>query len=245
MKKLITVTIISSILMAGQTTIYDHKWRWKMIDTRVHSIGIQEDGSLWTWGDNEYGQLGNGTTENELSPVQIGNKKWKVIAVGVAHSIGIQEDGSLWTWGLNDRGQLGDGTREDRLSPVQIGNKKWEYISAHHNFNLGIQEDGTIWFWGTETIFELPHTDIDINDYIKVKPTLLKNQPDKKWKYISWGGGKIMGIQKDGTLWDLDHAKKIGDKKWNYVFADSHDIFGIQEDDTLWGWGDNTFGQLR
>jgi hypothetical protein len=86
-----------------------------------HTIAIKTDGTLWAWGSNGDGQLGDGTYVDKNSPVQIGTAtNWASISAGFKHSIAIKTDGSLWAWGLNNNGKLGDGTTAGKNSPVQI-----------------------------------------------------------------------------------------------------------------------------
>jgi alpha-tubulin suppressor-like RCC1 family protein len=86
-----------------------------------HSLALKSDGTLWVWGSNAAGQLGDGTKTNRLSPVQVpGLSNVAGIAGGGLHSAAYLSDGSLWTWGNNQHGQLGDGSTIERLSPVQV-----------------------------------------------------------------------------------------------------------------------------
>jgi alpha-tubulin suppressor-like RCC1 family protein len=85
-----------------------------------HSLFIKSDGSLWGMGRNDFGQLGIGTTNNQLSPVMIVPNNVVAVAAGEAQSLFIKTDGSLWAMGNNTIGQLGDGTYTNRLSPVQV-----------------------------------------------------------------------------------------------------------------------------
>jgi alpha-tubulin suppressor-like RCC1 family protein len=88
---------------------------------RYHSLALDKDGSLWAWGLNEDGELGDGTTSNKHTPVKIKEgTSFASIAAGNRHSLAIDEDGGLWAWGANWFGQLGDGTTTDRDKPVQI-----------------------------------------------------------------------------------------------------------------------------
>jgi alpha-tubulin suppressor-like RCC1 family protein len=84
-----------------------------------YTMVIKTDGSLWAWGLNEYGQLGDGTNIDRLEPVKIMDSAASVSA-GWYHAAAIKTDGSLLTWGFNGDGQLGDGTTIDRLKPGKI-----------------------------------------------------------------------------------------------------------------------------
>lgn len=111
-----------------------------------HSGAITEDGSLWMWGQNEYGQLGDGTTEDKHAPVKV-MENVKMISLGGYYSGAITKDGSLWTWGWNYGEELGDGTTEDKHTPVKVmENVKEVSLGAYHSG--AITEDGSLWMWG-------------------------------------------------------------------------------------------------
>jgi len=93
-------------------------WRWVSIEApsyRIqfeHSIGLKSDGTLWAWGDNDYGQLGDGSTTERYLPKKTGtDNKWVSIAAGDGHTLALKSDGSLWAWGMNDDGQIGTAQR--------------------------------------------------------------------------------------------------------------------------------------
>ena len=86
-----------------------------------HTIGIKTDGTLWAWGRNDYGQLGDGTNTNKNVPTQIGtDTNWKLIAAGDNHTMAIKDNGTLWAWGRNNYGQLGDGTTVNKNTPFLV-----------------------------------------------------------------------------------------------------------------------------
>ena len=83
-----------------------------------HSMALKSDGTVWTWGQNNDGQLGDGTKTNRSTPVKVTGLADVVdIGNGRLHSLAIESDGSVWAWGLNIDGQLGDGTKTNRSTP--------------------------------------------------------------------------------------------------------------------------------
>jgi len=101
----VSATVQSAVISAG----------------RNHTVAVKTDGSLWAWGSNYYGQLGDGTGADRLFPVLIGNG-YSAVAAGIAHTVAVKTNGSLWAWGNNSWGQLGndDGTGTNQLSPILI-----------------------------------------------------------------------------------------------------------------------------
>ena len=76
-----------------------------------HTMALESDGTLWAWGGNGQGQLGDGTWIDKNSPIQIGtDNKWVFVAGGASHTVALKSDGTLWAWGSNYHGELGDGT---------------------------------------------------------------------------------------------------------------------------------------
>ena len=84
-----------------------------------HSLALKTDGTLWSWGWNDDGQLGNGTKSPSKYPGQI-DTGFKMISAGDTFSLAVKNDGTIWTWGDNGYGQLGDGSIVDKITPVLI-----------------------------------------------------------------------------------------------------------------------------
>jgi alpha-tubulin suppressor-like RCC1 family protein len=117
---------------------------------------VRTGGTLWAWGDNAQGQLGDGTTTEKWSPTEIigPDVNWVTsVAAGGAHTVVTRTttsaDRTLWTWGWNWYGQLGDGTNTSRSSPAQVGSDtSWIYVASGEGHALAIKADGTLWAWG-------------------------------------------------------------------------------------------------
>lgn len=115
-------------------------------DKDTHAFGLKADGSLWAWGSNELGQLGDGSRTNRADPVRIGSG-FVQVATGRFHGIALDSDGSVWTWGDNDAGVIGDGTTVARLTPVKVATGFVKVAAGDHH-NLAVKADGSVWAWG-------------------------------------------------------------------------------------------------
>ena len=119
-------------------------------------LALKSDGTLWTWGDNSKGQLGNGNTTGTDSnvPVQIGSATdWIAIAAGKDHTLAIKRNGTLWAWGRNyyivTGGQLGLGDKLNRFAPTQVGaDTNWAHVAAGSYHTVAVKTNGTLWTWG-------------------------------------------------------------------------------------------------
>ncbi len=162
-----------------------------------YSLAIKADGTLWAWGDNSNGQLGDGTTISSNIPVQIGiESNWASIDGALNHSMAIKSDGTLWTWGRNNIGQLGDGTITDNYIPTKVGSASdWSAVSAGDYHSMGLKVDGTLWSWGYNTYGQLGDgTNTDSN-------TPVQSGIGSDWMSISAGGYYSLAIKSDGSQW--------------------------------------------
>ena len=143
-------------------------WSEQYCSNQSACSAIKTDGTLWMWGRNHWGQLGQNSPVNShrSSPVQVGSgSNWAILARGTAdktsNPIAIKTDGTLWTWGLNDYGQLGQNSEVQVSSPVQVGtDATWSTTMRPSAINYGrtiwvLKSDNTLWAWGSNTYGQL------------------------------------------------------------------------------------------
>jgi alpha-tubulin suppressor-like RCC1 family protein len=159
------------------------------------TLALKADGTIWAWGENIYGQLGDGSNVREkASPVRsVPGDDWKQVATSGMHVTALKRDGSLWSWGNNWAGQLGDGTTNNSRVPVRVGSStNWTRVWANLIENVGQQTDGSLWFWGWDYTRSQRGSSIPV-------PTRVS--PDTNWVDVGMGDWMVFAIKSDGTLW--------------------------------------------
>lgn len=122
-----------------------------MVSTgHYHALALRSDGSVWTWGYNHAGQLGDGTTTTRNRPVRVsGTRTYRYVAAGRDMSYAVATDGTVWAWGLNSEGQLGDATTTSRSVPVRVGSlTDVVQVAGGRDHGLAVRTDGSVWGWG-------------------------------------------------------------------------------------------------
>ncbi|RAK69491.1 hypothetical protein [Hymenobacter edaphi] len=163
-----------------------------------HSAVVKADGTLWAWGRNQYGQLGDGTVGDKVTPVQVGTgRAWRSVAVGSYHTVALRQDGTLWTWGHNRFGQLGNGTSLGQTTPQQIGTATtWLKVSAGGTHTVALKSDGTLWTWGYNGLGQLGDGAASSG-----RDTPAQVGTSAGWQSVSAGWNSTLALRTDGTLW--------------------------------------------
>ena len=184
------VAISSPTQLGSETT-----WRSVSRDSQ-NVLATKTDGSLWAWGWNQHGRLGQNNTVEYSSPVQIGSDtNWTAtgIAAGGRCSFGMKTDGTAWAWGYNDKGQLGHNNTTHYSSPVQLTGS-WSKLSGSWEQCGGIKTDGTLWVMGRNNNGELGQNDV----VYRSSPVQI---PGTNWGLYSAGYHCGAATKTDGTLW--------------------------------------------
>lgn len=192
---------------------------------RSHTLALRADGTVWAWGSNESGQLGDGTWDDSLIPVQVGGKKGLAnivaIAAGYDHSVALRKDGTVWTWGSNEFGQLGDGTDTNAGLPVQVLGRDGK----------GLLEDAIAIAAGGEHTLALIST--GITHMIQ--------------EVLAWGlneSGQLGDGSWDNSLLPVIVGGKVPLNNVMAISAGNMHSVALTTDGRVWTWGDNKFGQL-
>jgi alpha-tubulin suppressor-like RCC1 family protein len=246
-------------------TTFSGGTNWKQVSSSlVHTAAIKTDGTLWTWGDNNFAQLGDNTTTNRSIPVTtfLGGTNWKQVSCGDSHTAAIKTDGTLWTWGYNSNGQLGinlSGVSNGRTTPVTtfLGGTTWKQVACGEAHTAAIKTDGILWTWGYNVFGQLgDNTRTQRNTPVQVFGS------GTNWKQVACGHWHTAAIKTDGTLWTwgeggdgkLGHNASsshetpittfLGGTNWKQISCGYNSTSAIKTDGTLWTWGLNDRGQL-
>ena len=208
-----------------------------------------------SWGNNEAGQLGDGTKHERHAPIQV-NLISDAIQVesGCGSSYALLRDGTVWSWGNNQYGQLGDGTMVDKDNPVSVPNlSNVKCISVGNYHVLALTNDGKVFAWGKNANGQVGNN--------STTNSLTPVQTIKNVKYIACGAAHSLAVLDDGRVyvWGKNDKGQLGDgtiadakipllvnvlSNIITVKGGSAHSLALQEDGYVWAWGDNTYGQL-
>jgi len=252
---------ISSPTQIGSDTTWNHGSHG---DDK--SLAVKTDGTLWSWGYNNNGGLGQNNNTTYSSPVQIPGTTWATaygsLYAGAQSQCSIKTDGTLWTWGKGFDGVLGlnEPSNTQYSSPVQIPGTTWKQIDiASQTRASAIKTDGTLWSWGYNNVGQL-----GLNDTIQYSsPTQVSGTT---WAAVAEGRWATFGTKTDGTLWtwgknefgqlglnqatsvSISSPVQIPGTTWttNPALINGEDRFALcaKTDGTIWAWGSGNQGML-
>ncbi len=233
-----------------------------------HSLGVEPDGTLRSWGDNTDGQLGDGTTTQRTSPVPVtGLSNITMVAAGEYHSMALASDGTIWSWGLNTSYQIGGPstgyTTSYFTTPIHVYvpagvMTNVTYIAAGTSSSYAVHGDGTAWAWGNNGNGALGTGSVSSLDPVPTQISGLTGVVS-----VAGGYSHALALTTNGTVyaWGLNSSGQLGNGTLtssstpilitnlsNIVAisttAWSSSSYALDSSGTVWAWGANSFGQL-
>jgi len=247
-------------------------WTWEIVGwvsvsaQQDNTCAIKTDGTLWCWGHNEFGQVGNGDSgvgKKVSKPSQVGaDSNWDTVSLGAEHVCGLKDNGTLFCWGSNAQGQIGDGNGADGVKstvPAQVDASTWVQVSSGALSTCAIKADKSLWCWGSDTNEQLGNPE----NADSLKPLRVGVAND--WTWIAAGDIHTCGIRAERSgnnlyCWGSNSAGQLGlgtmlgskptpervgtDTDWVKVMAGKEYTCGIKSTAALFCWGINFKGQI-
>jgi len=246
-----------------------------------HSLALRSDGTVWAWGDNSEGQLGNNRSElqNSSTPVQVSDLTNVVaVAAGGAHSLALKSDGTVWGWGNNEFGQAGFGKIEliaggpdsympeqylKSYTPLQVQElTEVIAIAAGMDYSLALKADGTVWSWGSAQNGQLGGNPSAKGLYTNIPGKVVVGTTGRELTditKISAGSAFALALKNDGTVWTwggllvndegIHNASSTAIQVHSItdvinISAGYNHSLALKSDGSVWGWGTNDLFQL-
>ena len=217
-----------------------------------YTLALKSNGTVWSWGENRSGQLGDGSTMNRLRPVPVsGLSDITAVSAGESHSLAIGSNGIVWAWGSNTYGQLGNGTTSQSFIPVQVSELSGvTAVAALDTASLALKSDGTVWAFGENFQGQLGNG-TNTDSMLPIQVMNLTNV-----KAIAAAGDHCLALKTDGTVWYWGDTLNGSVSKYSTpvrmnelsdvaaVSLGAHSAAVLKNDGTVWTWGTNWQGQL-
>ncbi|MCT4597260.1 MAG: hypothetical protein N4A50_05205 [Vallitalea sp.] len=263
MKKRLGLVIIFAVLL--NINIYFNVYAQEDLESEFvdysigykHTIALKKDGTVWAWGSNEWGQLGDGTQTDSLVPVKVkGLTNIINISAGFQHNLAIKDDGTVWAWGSNEQGESGGESPYCRVFPAQIkGLTDIKMAVAARSCSIVVKNDGTAWAWGNNiygllgdgtTIDRL--TPVQVKGLTDVKTIVADNYHSKALKndgtVWAWGNNDYGQLGNGTTTGGLTPVEVKGLTDVKTIDVGGSYCRVIKNDGTIWVWGANHKGQF-
>ena len=225
----------------------------------LSSLALKNDGTVWAWGLNVDGQIGNGTNTDSNIPLQVSSLTGIIaISGGGSHSVALKNDGTVWAWGNNSTGQLGNGSSSNSNVPVLVnGLTGIIAIAGGGGFSLALKNDSTVWAWGNNWYGQLGNGTNTNPGNIPVQVSFLTG-------IIAIAGGveHSLALKNEGTVWawGKNNYGQLGNGTATYcitapvqvsslngiiaIAAGDYHSLALKNDNIVWAWGNNNQGQL-
>ena len=224
-----------------------------------HSLALDNNGNVWAWGDNTYGELGNGTTNNSSTPLEVSGLPTVVaVAAGQDESFAVDSSGNVWAWGYNPNGQLGmSSTASSVTVPTQVSSLTGIVAIASAGYHtLALQTNGTVWAFGADSSGQVGN---GTTASVVSSPVQLSLQGivalatganhslalDNTGRVWAWGSNTYgqLGLGNNTTE---SSPVEVGSSLSGVVAiaAGTEDSYAAEGNGTAWAWGDNSIGEL-
>ena len=235
--------------------------------------GLDDGGTAWAWGDNGYGQLGDGTVTGAKNPVRVKAASgtlppFTAITAGTGSAYGLDKNGGIWAWGNNGYGQLGDGTTTHAKNPVEVKADSgtlpvFTAITAGVYSGYALDKSGGIWAWGYNSVGQLGDgTTMQANNPVRVEAA---SGTLPVFAAITAGANSAYGLDKNGGVWAWGYNEhgRLGNgtttsamnpvrveaasgalPPFTAIAAGDNSVYALDKSGGIWAWGDNSSGRL-